>query len=513
MGLDEYMKRFEILPVHEDLVEGAGEVHEGEVNEYEMRRIRNIEENEKIFEELGLKRRTRNSVQLLNEDKPNNMLSDEDGSEYMCPENDQEQQSDHEEDIVASKAKKKAKRVVVQTDGPRTRSRASKMPKPCDKEVKRVGVQTDHQGNDESNNVPTVEKLKLLKSSAPGSMEKYLELREQEKQAAIMQSQSQPENQESQPESDAPTEVEKRKRGKSKLGHVHTRGEKKEIKLSDLGQPISDDDDHLLSEFSNFLGTTVREFVSLTCRSWSEVPEKDILWQYVKDKYIIPEEGYKWVMTTMRDQFRAYKARIKREHYSKYGTDEERLENRPRDVPLKDFKMLLIYWADEKIKDKAIKNIRARSFVSETHTVGPRSFTQVCHKMEIAREQAAKPDEPAPRTVEDANKLVYGDKKHSRSYLLGRLIQRREAKGKSVTHTEATISDQVLASLTEKIREQLAQEMEEKMDQKVRENVKAMVSKLAEKNPDLKIDIQDLSVEPTYDASASGANTATTDTT
>lgn len=108
------------------------------------------------------------------------------------------------------------------------------MPKPCDKEVKRVEVQTDHQvatyysaleflyqfhlnykymisisilytiilqGNDESNNVPTVEKLKLLKSSAPGSMEKYLELREQEKQAAILQSQSQPENQESQPES------------------------------------------------------------------------------------------------------------------------------------------------------------------------------------------------------------------------------------------------------------------------------------------------------------------------
>lgn len=83
--------------------EGAREVQEGEVNGYEMRRIRNIEENEKFFEELGLKRRTRNSVQLLNEDKPNNVLSDEDGSEYMCRENDQEQQSDHEEDIVVSK--------------------------------------------------------------------------------------------------------------------------------------------------------------------------------------------------------------------------------------------------------------------------------------------------------------------------------------------------------------------------------------------------------------------------
>ena len=54
--------------------------------------------------------------------------------------------------------------------------------------------------------------------------------------------------------------------------------------------------------------------------------------------------------------------------------------------------------------------------------------------------------------------------------------------------------------------------MEEKMDQKVRENVKAMVSKLAEKNPDLKTDIEDLSVEPTYDAYASAANTANTET-
>lgn len=66
------------------------------------------------------------------------------------------------------------------------------------------------------------------------------------------------------------------------MDNVHTRGEKKEIKLSEEGRPISDDDDHLLSEFSNFLGTVVRDFVSLTCRSWTEVPEKDILWQYVK---------------------------------------------------------------------------------------------------------------------------------------------------------------------------------------------------------------------------------------
>ena len=69
-------------------------------------------------------------------------------------------------------------------------------------------------------------------------------------------------------------------------------------------------------------------------------------------------------MTTMRDQFRAYKARIKREHYSKYGIDEERLENRPRDVPLKDFKMLLIYWADEKIKVRILLICQCITYVN-----------------------------------------------------------------------------------------------------------------------------------------------------
>lgn len=54
-------------------------------------------------------------------------------------------------------------------------------------------------------------------------------------------------------------------------------------------------------------------------------------------------------MTTMRDQLRGYKCRIKRDHYYKYPTDEERLANRPREVPLKDFKILLDYWNDPKI--------------------------------------------------------------------------------------------------------------------------------------------------------------------
>ncbi|KAK1363568.1 hypothetical protein POM88_039129 [Heracleum sosnowskyi] len=160
------------------------------------------------------------------------------------------------------------------------------------------------------------------------------------------------------------------------MDRVHTRAKKPEIRLSENGKPISDDDDHLISEFSNFLGTVVRDFVSLTCRSWTEVPEKNILWQFVKDKYIIEEEGYDYAMTTMCDQFRAHKATIKKDHYIKYPTNVKRLQNRPRNIPLSDFKIFLNYWADENVQERSRKNTEARSKITETHTAGPRSFTQ-----------------------------------------------------------------------------------------------------------------------------------------
>lgn len=69
------------------------------------------------------------------------------------------------------------------------------------------------------------------------------------------------------------------------MDHVHNSNDKKIITLNELSQPVSDNS-KLLSEFSNFLGTTVRQFVSLTCVSWHEVPEKDLLWEYVKVKQI-----------------------------------------------------------------------------------------------------------------------------------------------------------------------------------------------------------------------------------
>ncbi|KAK1371707.1 hypothetical protein POM88_037799 [Heracleum sosnowskyi] len=58
----------------------------------------------------------------------------------------------------------------------------------------------------------------------------------------------------------------------------------------------------------------------------------------------------------------------------------------------------------------------------------------------------------------------------------------------------------------------LVKEMDKKVEKKVRENVKMMMSKLAEKCPELKVDIEELSVAPSnsvQDGDASGADNDT----
>ena len=41
---------------------------------------------------------------------------------------------------------------------------------------------------------------------------------------------------------------------------------------------------------------------------------------------------------------------MKEKYYTKYNTDEDRMANRPTEIPLEDFKLLLKYWEDESVQ-------------------------------------------------------------------------------------------------------------------------------------------------------------------
>ncbi|KAL6558417.1 hypothetical protein OROMI_018767 [Orobanche minor] len=261
--------------------------------------------------------------------------------------------------------------------------------------------------------------------------------------------------------------------------------------------------------------------------------------------------GCSQVRTNQIDEER-HKSRIKRDNYNPYSTDEERLANRPEQVSLSDWKIILKYWGDEKVQKVARKNSESRKKITETHTIGSTSFAQVAHKMRLEKlaklekekqeklekmsvngegegevngegggeedpiivsdadiylatrkrdknheyklpEQVDVKKTLETQGVEAANKLVRGDKAHTPSYLIGRLIRKKEPKLNASTYSgtsSVAVLDQFVSELTAKIIAQLQQEMDQKLEQKMRE----MMKMLAAKNLDLKLDTADDSV-------------------
>ncbi|XP_074327674.1 uncharacterized protein LOC141665584 [Apium graveolens] len=172
-------------------------------------------------------------------------------------------------------------------------------------------------------------------------------------------------------------------RGRSKMLKVHGRisGEKVVIKSNKQGQLIGDKKPR--QELSNFLGTLVKDHMSLTLVNWHVILEelKKKMLDYTLERFDIPEHGYKWINMTLNIDWRAYKCRVKKDHYLKYKTDEERIEYRPDEIPLDDFKLLMMYWADEEVQALVKGNAARRTSYTDPHTLGRKPLAKVRSKL------------------------------------------------------------------------------------------------------------------------------------
>ncbi|KAL6551956.1 hypothetical protein OROGR_008110 [Orobanche gracilis] len=295
------------------------------------------------------------------------------------------------------------------------------------------------------------------------------------------------------------------------MDNVHTRPFEKRVVISmnKRFQPISDFDKNV-SELSRFLGT-LKRCVPLTYASWEHVPEnlKNTLWNYVK-------------------------SRIKRNHYAAYATDEERLENKPDGIPLEEFSLLLKYWGDPDIQVKAERNAKSRREYTDTHTSGPKLFSQIQHKMEkkqpdgdlsfahvFAKTRKRKPGRKyqsnpdvmqfridtinkkleSSEGLDGLDELVSGEKK---SHGPGWLIGRHDPKFLKTSTQAPAPTDSYVQELTKKIRQEVVLEVEAKLNQKVyaevdgkinqkvQDNLTLVLKKLVEANPILNVDIGEI---------------------
>ncbi|XP_074340711.1 uncharacterized protein LOC141678320 isoform X2 [Apium graveolens] len=334
-----------------------------------------------------------------------------------------------------------------------------------------------------------------------GTMEAFVDLQKHKKDAEQQRRVNDDENFEGESSTKST-----RRRGPTKMNHVFTRrlDERPVINLNHDLQPVSKEK-NIITEFSSFIRTIARLYIPLDYVNWSKVPKaiKDGWWEYIKTKYIIPEEGKDWVIRSLADDWRVYKSRVKSACYTKFDTDAERMKNRPANIPVEQFKVLLKYWSDESVKKKAETNKKNRKNVTDTHTAGRTSFAQIRNEMKIGKDARAQDTKKAiyPKTrkghtmMEKKNgktpqKSTDKDEEmadldlaaHGPNWLVGRSGITRKTK-KKLTKEGKTDSSEL-----EKATEKLAAAMEEKMQKKLRK----IFEKLGELNPGLNIDVEEL---------------------
>lgn len=77
--------------------------------------------------------------------------------------------------------------------------------------------------------------------------------------------------------------------------------------------------------------------------------QKD-LWDYTKEKYIIPEAAKKWTLVTIREAWRGHRSGLKINYYDPYDNDVVQMAKKPSHIPECQFRELLKYWKSEKFK-------------------------------------------------------------------------------------------------------------------------------------------------------------------
>ncbi|KAK1381043.1 hypothetical protein POM88_027787 [Heracleum sosnowskyi] len=394
---------------------------------------------------------------------------------------------EHVGDDVAEKPRKRTKKAFKTKlpGGPTTRSRSNPVTAPQkEATVKDVG---------KSILVEPAEQIQLPQSGL-GTMADYLILRDRqkkenaEKKAAVASGSGtarQPVDGENVLPDIGDDEAEevvvpKRTRGKTNMDKVHTRPFDKRIvvNMNEKFQPIVDDD-KVITELGYFLGT-LKRCVPLTYKSWTDVPQnlKNTLLNYVKQRYVFPEEWEKW------------------------------------------------YWGDEEVQAKAKKNAESQKLYVDTHTAGPKLFSQIRHKMTKESDGALfvktrkrkedreyKTDGKVTKFMieniqkilgtdlsgpsEGVDELLLQGKSHGPTWLIGRCAKpdKRSTSGPTdsqITDLTTKIRQQVVNEMEEKLKQKVQEEVDEKVNKKVRENLTWVLTKLGKANPSININLGEL---------------------
>ncbi|KAD4982497.1 hypothetical protein E3N88_19168 [Mikania micrantha] len=178
-----------------------------------------------------------------------------------------------------------------------------------------------------------------------------------------------------------------KKRGPTMLHDVHTRieDEREVIICNEFGQPVGPvrEGKDVVGKFSRFLGTVARNYshAPLIHSSWQKVPHKEKIWEYVLEKYDVPDGAKAWVLKSIGQSYKVHKCRFKQKHFYQFKDNKTRWNNRPNNIPEDDFRKLLRLWSNKDMEQRCARAKQSRMSQKNMHTAGPKSFARIREEM------------------------------------------------------------------------------------------------------------------------------------
>ncbi|KAK8943057.1 hypothetical protein KSP39_PZI009672 [Platanthera zijinensis] len=116
---------------------------------------------------------------------------------------------------------------------------------------------------------------------------------------------------------------------------------------------------------------------------WKLLKTKEKMWSYAQKKWIIPDEGKKWVFATINGSWRRYKTIIKQKFYNPYENDKERLLNRPKGIPEEQFKGNIEMVRSKQYKKLAKRKKRCRKKQKNMHTTAENAIIKAAKSSDL----------------------------------------------------------------------------------------------------------------------------------
>ncbi|GKV24436.1 hypothetical protein SLEP1_g34048 [Rubroshorea leprosula] len=190
-----------------------------------------------------------------------------------------------------------------------------------------------------------------------------------------------------------PTKTMKKGRGPTRCLFLNELedGERIVVSINKLGQPIGPES----SKLSSFLGTVARNgyMAPLTYLQWRHMPDsyKEKMWQHVQTKFDMDPSCKSWVMKSLANKWRDWKAELKAKHYYPHKTDEERLMDcHPRVVP-DQWTFLVSYWNSDNAKKQCTTNKANRLKQKAKLASGSKSFARIREEERMKRPDGKEP--------------------------------------------------------------------------------------------------------------------------